>query len=346
MITELYIDNFQSHKETKIIFTQGVNVIVGKSDTGKSAIIRALRWLVFNRPMGEAFRSHWGGDTEVEAIIDGMGAVSRLRSKSENLYIVDRNHEYKALKGEVPSEIQELLKLTDINFQGQIDPHFLLSKTSGEAASLLNQASNLHLIDVGTKNLASGLKNKKISLLATAEQIQMRQEELESYEHVDEYDEELVALEKIQLEVSVLENKRHDLADLIQPIILGQDTVDKKQWVDDAKAEWDRLNDLSQVRVDMASEAGELEQLIYKITAAESIIEQSPDDCMAELEDLVEKHKQADEIYERRTKLERLLFAIQMADEHLTDCLIELDELQTTFEENMPDVCPLCGRSE
>jgi len=56
MIKYLQIQNFQSHKDSLLEFDPGVNVIVGSSDSGKTAVIRALRWLVWNRPSGDAFR--------------------------------------------------------------------------------------------------------------------------------------------------------------------------------------------------------------------------------------------------------------------------------------------------
>jgi len=65
MIKTLSIQNYQSHKDSTLEFDPGVNVIVGSTDSGKTAIIRALRWLIWNRPNGDSFRSTWGGDTKV-----------------------------------------------------------------------------------------------------------------------------------------------------------------------------------------------------------------------------------------------------------------------------------------
>jgi len=70
MIKQLTIKNFQSHKKTKLEFSDGVNIIIGQSDSGKTAIIRALNWVVNNKPSGDSFRSHWGGDTNVEITME------------------------------------------------------------------------------------------------------------------------------------------------------------------------------------------------------------------------------------------------------------------------------------
>jgi len=55
VVEKITIKNFQSHEETELQFSSGVNVIVGSSDSGKSAILRALKWVVQNKPSGTAF---------------------------------------------------------------------------------------------------------------------------------------------------------------------------------------------------------------------------------------------------------------------------------------------------
>lgn len=57
-IKKLVVDNFQSHEHTEVEFGPGLNVIVGPSDHGKSALVRALRWLFI---MNRGDRLHQGG---------------------------------------------------------------------------------------------------------------------------------------------------------------------------------------------------------------------------------------------------------------------------------------------
>jgi len=65
MLKTLRGENFQSWRELLMTLSPGVNVIVGESDAGKSAIMRMLRLLITNRPSGDAYRSWWGGDTVI-----------------------------------------------------------------------------------------------------------------------------------------------------------------------------------------------------------------------------------------------------------------------------------------
>ena len=62
MLIQLVIENFQSHEKTALEFCSGINTIVGSSNSGKSAILRALYWVVYNKPGGFGFSSHWNLD--------------------------------------------------------------------------------------------------------------------------------------------------------------------------------------------------------------------------------------------------------------------------------------------
>jgi exonuclease SbcC len=121
MIKALFIRNFQSHKNSNLEFVPGVNVIVGLSSSGKSAILRALRWLIWNRPLGNEFRSNWGGVTHVEAHLGFHSGhsdkVSRIKDKDEVYF--GNKIEHKAFRSEVPEEVQKIFNIGEINLQQQ-----------------------------------------------------------------------------------------------------------------------------------------------------------------------------------------------------------------------------------
>ena len=154
MITSIKIDNFQSHKTTELSLSRGVNVIIGPSDAGKSAILRALIWNLFNRPLGDEFRSHWNKDTSVQIEFNDHN-ITRSKIKTTNHYIVD-GQSLKAFGQEVPVEVLDAHNLDrTLNIQTQIDPFFLLQSSPGEVAKYFNQIAGLESIDKLNKNLSS-----------------------------------------------------------------------------------------------------------------------------------------------------------------------------------------------
>ena len=152
MLTGIEIKNFQSHVHTQLKFGPGVNAIVGPSDSGKSAIMRALLWPALNRPLGDGFRSSWGGDTVVTITTSDGKNVTRKRTDKENVYIVD-GAKLSAAR-EVPDQATAVLRLMPVNIQRQMDAPFMLSETAGAVAAGLNEAADLALIDTTLANLA------------------------------------------------------------------------------------------------------------------------------------------------------------------------------------------------
>ena len=193
MIDLLEIENFQSHQLSEFEFTPGVNVIMGTSNSGKSAVIRALRWMISNQPRGDSFRSHWCKKKENTAatIVKYDGTViSRQRNSTTNKYTLaasaeDEDMSFEALRANVPEEIQTSLNLTEINIQSQFNPYFLISDTPGEVAKVLNKHTGLEIIDKVLKAATGNLLkiSNKISVLT--EQEEKQKKTVESYEYVD-----------------------------------------------------------------------------------------------------------------------------------------------------------------
>lgn len=161
MIKNITVANFQSHKLTSLELHPGVNAIVGSSNSGKTAVLRALYWLRFNRPSGVDFVSHWNQDkngnpvkstTVAIQLTDSLG-IQRRRAKDFNGYTVHDprteapGKELEAVKTDVPEEIESALNMSDVNIQRQMDAPFLLSASSGEVARFFNRIIRLDLID-------------------------------------------------------------------------------------------------------------------------------------------------------------------------------------------------------
>jgi len=165
MIKNLTIKNFQSHENSKLKFSPGFNVIVGASDHGKTSIIRAIEWLRTNSPGGDSFKTCFlrNGEDESKVILENStGAVIRARGKtstgSYKTYLAGKIQNYSVLGNDVPEPVIEILNLTDINVQMQLEPHFLLLQTPGQAAKYLNGITKLDKLT----NALDILKRKQV----------------------------------------------------------------------------------------------------------------------------------------------------------------------------------------
>lgn len=153
MIKKLIIENFQSHKYTEIDFSSGVNVIIGLTDNGKSAIIRAIHWLLFNKPSGDSFRRKGSTLTRVYAELASGDILIREKSKSVNRYLLN-DLEFRAIGQTPPDEVMKAHGLSrELNFSLQADPFFLLQSSPGQVAQYLNKIVGLEDIDKTIKNI-------------------------------------------------------------------------------------------------------------------------------------------------------------------------------------------------
>jgi DNA repair protein SbcC/Rad50 len=163
MIESITIRNFQRHKKLKLDLDPHVTTIVGKNDSGKSAIIRALKWVAFNKPAGTTFIHYGEKRASVLVRVDGRSA-KRVRSKGKNIYQLD-GEILKAFGNDVPPDVRELLNLDDANFQNQHDSPFWFSLSAGEVSRQLNRIVDLTIIDSTLSHLSSELR------LAKAEEV-------------------------------------------------------------------------------------------------------------------------------------------------------------------------------
>jgi len=158
MLTSLKIRNFQSHKKSTLKFKKGVNIISGKSDSGKSSIKRAIGWTVNNKPFGNSFRSHWGGKTSVTLKTD-KDTIKRSKGKFNYYYL--NKKKFTAFGANVPSEIRNTIRISNIGIQNQFDPHFLFSLSGGEVSKFINKIINIEIIDESINNINKAIKGEK-----------------------------------------------------------------------------------------------------------------------------------------------------------------------------------------
>ena len=189
MLEKISIKNFQSHKATNLELSPTVNTLQGNSDCGKSAVMRALCWLLFN-PAGDYFVSDWAkkGKTisapcEVSVVANGH-TITRRRDKDFNGYILD-GEVFEATRNSVPPSVLDALGLGDVNVQKQLDPPFLLSLSAGDVSRLINSLVNLTRIDKWT--VAVNGRGRKFQQEAEAAQARKEkaQAEVNSFEYLE-----------------------------------------------------------------------------------------------------------------------------------------------------------------
>ena len=165
MIESIRLQNHEAHKALSIQFTPQLNVIVGRTDAGKSSILRAISWVARHESLGS--RITHGESTLRVGIKTALGSVVRFRSSEGYGYKAGGNT-FLACAQNQPKEVADILQLTDINIQLQHDAPFLLGLTPGKLAEAINSVVDLSSIDKCSTWLKSQ-RTKTNALLESAE---------------------------------------------------------------------------------------------------------------------------------------------------------------------------------
>ena len=265
-ISTIIIKNFQSHRHTVLNLDEHVNVILGSSDVGKTAILRALGWVFFNEPQGTAFIRAGETSASVELIYSDGYSVKRIRNKKFNGYHI--NHpdfdEPKKLSGfgsSVPEEIQEItgvrkFEIADkiespITYQTQLEGAFLLSESSIKKAKAIGAISNVNIIDRAIQIANSYIKDFRKNINTSEEALKNSEEQIKEYDNLDERKQnlekvkdlysELIQKNKMNENLSVL-NQRLD--NNIERIKAEENTIKSLSFVDETYKTYYKLNSL------------------------------------------------------------------------------------------------------
>ncbi|MTI95214.1 MAG: hypothetical protein FH749_06955 [Firmicutes bacterium] len=215
VINKLTVENFQSHKKTEIEPAPPgqLTVITGPSDSGKTAIIRALKWVLYNRPHGNEF-IRVGAKKAMVSVTLINGVVSRQRSAGVNRYEVFKGDYfedgYTTLEGfgnEVPIEVQELTGVRqtmvgdvplNLNLAEQLDGPFLGSIISvGARARILGKLAGTEEIDHANKLLGTDLHRRKQDRERAKARIDELQTQLEQFKGLPRLGELVEQLESL-----------------------------------------------------------------------------------------------------------------------------------------------------
>ena len=334
----LRIKGFQAHRFLKIEFG-AITTIVGATDIGKSSIIRALKWLILNKPRGTEFINHDSDMAIVSLQMEGA-RVTRERSKSENLYKLKKGGKIRRFEfdkeNRIPEDVTKALNMNELNFQFQFDAPYWLSCSPGEVSRQLNKIVDLGIIDESLSNLSKKVRAANSTINVVKSRCEQAQETVRSLQYVEDMEKKYEELEKRRRKKEKAEKTVTDLFNIIQGVeeqeraLKGVGEVLKA--ANRALSLGVRWEQATKTRRGLESQLQEIEGLEGK--AGEKIPDLSP------LETIERKYKQAQQ---NVLALERFVKGIEEKEKAV--CLAEglYQKINTTFQKKSAGTCPLCG---
>ena len=350
MINSLKIENYQSHKNSFLEFSTGINIISGQSNNGKTAILRALNWVITNRPQGIAFKSTFSDKKEtcrVSLIINDIEII-RERNNSINSYQVGSSL-FTTIGNDVPSEVSSAINISDINCASQFERHFLLMDSPGEVGRTINKVVKLDDIDALISNISSKITSTNKELEIKKQDLDKLNASLEKFKdfcvienlvkQIIEYDSKVKTIEnrvkllsyivtegvRVEAIITSIENKYDGLEDEIKTL--------EKLWLD--------YNTNSALVKDLSKMLTNLTILDVDIEATEAILKHGEN--LPELENNVIKYLATSNVLNKIMNLKQdwdNYFESMKKDEKL------IEKYEKDFQQILKEagICPLCER--
>ncbi len=334
MLEKIEINNFQTHSNLKINFDSGITTIVGATDVGKSAILRALKWVCLNVPGGDSFVKEGTKLASVELTVDGH-TIKRQRGKSNNLYFLDGS-EFKAFGSDVPTDIANIINAGPINFQGQHDPVFWFAESAGEVSRQLNAVVDLGVIDESLANIAGRVAHFRSAANVTKERMLKAKTKKQELEWVLTADKEYQEIESLQLQIDQKTSRIDSLRKSIQTI---RDTEKALQTASQQVLEIREIGQLGNQARKLANRREQLAELLDTIKIQKATLAK-PNPSIEPLKMLLDSYN---EVWNRRMGLNSALKRIRMAGKLAEEAKTLADDLKTELDELTQGQCPICG---
>ena len=194
MLKNLLLKNFRSHEKLDMEFHPGVNVIWGLPGSGKTNIIRGIDWVVTDKPKYEKVHSHFAKEkdkeTSVEMVFDD-GRVKLTKTPSTNEYSSDKSGSFSFTNQSVPTPIAHFLNINEINIGKQLDSHFLITATPGDAGQTINRITKIEKMDEWISKLTTKSNKTKWGFESLEAECETLEKELRQYDGLDELENQI-----------------------------------------------------------------------------------------------------------------------------------------------------------
>lgn len=227
MIKKIILKDFLAHADTEIELGEGMTVLTGPNNSGKSSVVEALRCIATN-PLPKHFIRHGAKVARVELEMNDGVRVAWIRKKATAWYEVLHPGEeewvvYAKFGRKTPEDILNILRLNQVPLEGgnsldvhignQRNPIFLLDQPASVAAQFFASSSEAsHLLAMQTE-LKNRVRSAKREMKFQQQKMDEIRVELDSLQNLPDVNLEIESarelkgrIERTEAEIPAIEN--------------------------------------------------------------------------------------------------------------------------------------------
>lgn len=365
MITKVELHDFQSHQSTSLEIGK-FTVLTGGSNSGKSAVLRALAGLLNNDPVSEYVR-YGANCLSVKVTTENDTVIEWKKGSGENSYFITYQNgnveEFIKVGSDVPEQVLNELGIRTIttetnkkfnsNVHSQLESPFLVSDTASHVASVFGELTSATKLFSAVNTASSHLRTLSTTKKLRSEDKASLLEKLDQYKYLDRTVEQLGELESLAFLAKKTDAKIHHLSELLGQLReLRSDINHLKTEVDSFQQAYSI--DLSQCTaltsrlkalINLQDELDKTSILVKKLTKMKSVLEEvsAAEESIALCLDLAKSLNSLntlnDDVHASRAALDSQSLNYQSQVEEVSNIDTAVSKILSTLTS-----CPSCGQ--
>lgn len=202
-MTTLTLKNYQAHESTVLEFNSGFIAVVGPTNSGKSSIVRGLKWCLYDSIRGKRFIRH--GQIEASVKIDfGDASVERIKGTVKNVYKAN-SLTLESIGTGTPPEVVKVSSVPiinidkdldlELNVSMQHDAPFLLMVSDSAKSKFLNVLTGNHIFDSAIRNTKGKIKSIEDAQRLAESTVETVSRQLEDFKDLEAQERKIAEIE-------------------------------------------------------------------------------------------------------------------------------------------------------
>jgi len=211
-ITKVRIENFQSHEDTEFDLTPGINLIVGSSEAGKSAILRAINWALHNEPRGDDFVRVDADEARVHLWWNDGSYFCRIKGENRNAVTYRDKDGYEDGRDRIGTTLPpEALKVLGnppiddesgpISYADQHQPLFLVTLSHTELPRAISRLTGIDDFEEAAELLNKKTNSANKQIKDSTKRIEHYDTQLKPFDNLDENLKRLEQMERLSSQI-------------------------------------------------------------------------------------------------------------------------------------------------